>query len=73
MSKYDEAVDIGYLHDWYQSSVYGEPVWTDEHLKELVHDFYLIPKQENNCATYSTNEKWVDDYIKQFGCEPSFF
>ena len=40
------AVDIGLLHDWYITSVsqHDEPVWTDKHLKELMSDFYLIPR-----------------------------
>ena len=41
----ENAVDIGYLSDWYQSSVTDDPpVWTDEHIEELYGDFYLIPK-----------------------------
>lgn len=41
----EHAVDEGYLHDWYQSSVTDDPpVWTDEHLAELSNDFFLIPK-----------------------------
>lgn len=42
----DEAVDIGYLSDWYQCSIDDTipPIWTDEHLEELLNDFYIIPK-----------------------------
>lgn len=42
----DKAVDIGYLGDWYQSSIDTTvpPVWTDEHLEELCKDFIVIPK-----------------------------
>lgn len=41
----ENAVDFGYLHDWYIGSVTdAEPVWTDAHLEELVNDFILIPK-----------------------------
>ena len=41
-----ESVDEGYLTDWYISSVSADdsPVWTDEHISELVNDFYIIPK-----------------------------
>ena len=41
----EEAVDAGYLSDWYISSVGDEsPVWTDEHIDELLNDFLVIPK-----------------------------
>jgi hypothetical protein len=39
-------VDIGFLYDWYISSVGDEdPVWTEDHIDELFNDFYLIPKE----------------------------
>ena len=43
----EQSVDIGYLYDWYQDSVDpdDEPVWTNKHIDEVFHDFYLIPKQ----------------------------
>lgn len=43
----ENAVDEGFLQDWYQSSVpeIDPPVWTDEHIEEVVGDFYLIPKE----------------------------
>lgn len=42
----DNAVDEGFLHDWYQNSVMptDTPVWTDEHIEEMCRDFYLIPR-----------------------------
>ncbi len=42
----NEAVDEGYLQDWYISSVSedDEPVWTDAHIEELANDFIVIPK-----------------------------
>lgn len=43
----NEAVDYGYLADWYIRSVTNDPpVWTEEHIDELFNDFYLIPKGE---------------------------
>ena len=48
------AVDIGYLRDWYQNSVL-EDEWPDRYIEEVYHDFYLIPKQENE-----KNESDVD-------------
>ena len=41
----EEAVDDGYLSDWYIASVGDEsPVWTDAHIDELLNDFIVIPK-----------------------------
>lgn len=42
----DKAVGIGYLSDWYQSSIDDTkpPIWTDEHIEELTNDFIVIPK-----------------------------
>ena len=41
----EAAYDQGTLTDWYISSVGSEPpVWTDEHIEELLNDFYVIPK-----------------------------
>lgn len=43
----DNAVDEGYLQDWYQNSVIqiDTPIWTDEHIAEVYGDFYLIPRE----------------------------
>lgn len=43
----EQAVDEGFLQDWYQNSVLDTdpPVWTDEHITEVCGDFYLIPKE----------------------------
>lgn len=38
-----EAVDEGYLSDWYNSAV--SDVWSAEHIEELCNDFYVIPKR----------------------------
>lgn len=40
------STDYSTLYDWYITSVsqHDEPVWTEKHLKELMSDFYLIPK-----------------------------
>ena len=64
----DKAVDIGYLGDWYQSSIDTTvpPVWTDEHLEELCKDFIVIPKdtalanaEEVRCGKWIKKEHWV--------------
>lgn len=46
----ENAVDEGFLSDWYQASVIetDTPVWTDEHIEEVCGDFYLIPKETIN-------------------------
>lgn len=40
------AADYDHLCDWYIHSVsqHDEPVWTEKHIKELLSDFYLIPR-----------------------------
>ena len=42
----EEAHDEGELADWYIASVSKDdpPVWTEKHLKELVGDYWLIPR-----------------------------
>ena len=41
----NNCADEGLLQYWYQSSVdESNPVWTDEHISELMNDFYVIPK-----------------------------
>ena len=41
----DAAYGSGTLTDWYISSVDDNPpIWTDEHIYELMNDFYVIPK-----------------------------
>lgn len=57
----DKAVGLGYLSDWYQNSIDDTiaPIWTDEHLMELLNDFLVIP---NNTPTADVKEfkrgKW---------------
>ena len=43
----DTAYDFATLADWYISSVNEKdtPLWTVEHITELLNDFYLIPKE----------------------------
>ncbi len=43
----ENVVSEGFLQDWYQNSVLETdiPVWTDEHITEMVGDFYLIPRE----------------------------
>lgn len=49
LAKYFEqklCVDLFLLKDWYLNSIDSTkpPVWTEEHLEELIKDFYLIKK-----------------------------
>lgn len=49
MSKYvnvEESMNFSTLVDWYINSVSNcdTPVWTSEHIKELLNDFYVVPK-----------------------------
>lgn len=43
----ENAVDEDFLQNWYQDSVLETdiPVWTDEHIAEMIGDFYLIPRE----------------------------
>lgn len=42
----EKAMDESTLYDWYVTSVKRTvtPVWTGEHIEELLNDFYVIPK-----------------------------
>ena len=42
----EESHDEGELAEWYITSVSQDdpPVWTEAHLRELVQDYWLIPK-----------------------------
>lgn len=42
----EKAMDESTLYDWYVTSVKQKdtPVWTGEHIEELLNDFYVIPK-----------------------------
>lgn len=43
----EKAMDESTLYDWYVTSVKqtDAPVWTGEHIEELLNDFYVIPKE----------------------------
>lgn len=43
----EKAMDESTLYDWYVTSVKQKdtPVWTGEHIEELLNDFYGIPKE----------------------------
>lgn len=50
----DNAYDNATLSDWLINSVGQEPpVWTQDHIEELLEDFWVIPK---SAATYRDDE-----------------
>ena len=70
----DKAVGMDYLSDWYQNSIDDTkpPVWTDEHIYELVNDFLIIPNDTSTAdvaevkhgewITNKPNEKQMKDF-----------
>lgn len=65
----DKAVGMGYLSDWYQNSIDDTkpPIWTDDHIYELVNDFLIIP---NDTPTADVEEvkhgEWIEEsYIDE--------
>lgn len=58
----EDAVSEGYLSDWYISSVGSEsPVWTDEHISELLNDFIVLPKDTKAADVQLVKHgKWID-------------
>lgn len=75
----DAAYDNDTLTDWYISSVGSEPpVWTDEHIEELLNDFYVIPKDTPTADVEPVRHGyWIDNggfgslnhgFIPKFKC-----
>ena len=62
----EEAVDAGYLSDWYISSVGDEPpVWTDAHIDELLNDFIVIPKDTKATDVQPVKRgRWENEYLE---------
>lgn len=61
----DKAVGLGYLSDWYQRSIDDEitPIWTDEHLMELLNDFLVIPNDTPTADVREVNRgRWSLQY-----------
>ena len=48
MAEMNEIMDRGTLVDWYVNSVSPDvpPIWTEEHIDELLTDFHVIPKED---------------------------
>lgn len=67
----ESAYDIDTLDDWYINSVMPNdtPVWTEEHLEELLNDFYVIPKDTPTTNVVSEKHgQWVYDHWCEFKC-----
>ena len=76
----DTAYDIGTLDDWYINSVSQDdaPVWTEEHLEELLNDFYVIPKDTPTADVVPVKHgHWEYDKHFRFArcseCEAEFY
>ncbi len=70
----DEAVDEGYLQNWYIDSVDDSPpLWTDEHVEELFKDFYCVPKETEYGAKGDTllftDRRKIANYFVMWACQ----
>lgn len=45
---YNDCMTKSDMMDWYINSVSPDanPIWTEEHIDELLNDFYVIPKDQ---------------------------
>ena len=67
----EAAYDYGTLFDWYISSVSEDdtPVWTDEHIEELLKDFLVIPKDTPKADVEPVKHgHWVETIHKGYKC-----
>ena len=62
----NEAYEYHDIACWYQNSVdETPPIWTDEHLEELLNDFYVIPKDTPTVDIVRCKDcKHCDKYTK---------
>ena len=61
----ETVYDMDTLEDWYINSVSDNntPVWTEEHLEELLNDFYVIPKDTPKADVVPVRHgHWVSEY-----------
>ena len=61
----NEAYEHNDLACWYQNSVDDTPpIWTDEHLEELLNDFYVIPKDTPTADVVEVSHgEWELEYV----------
>ena len=66
----DEAYGHHDLGCWYQSSVDDTPpIWTDEHLEELLNDFYVIPKDTPTADVVEVRHgEWLPTRMENHEC-----
>lgn len=71
----EDAYDYQTLEDWYINSIDStiSPVWTGEHIEELLNDFYIIPKDtptiEAEQVRHGTwKHKVIDGFIPDYDC-----
>ncbi|MCM1276704.1 MAG: hypothetical protein NC299_15315 [Lachnospiraceae bacterium] len=60
----EAAMDAGMLCNWYISSIdeTKPPVWTEEHIEELLNDFLVIPKETPTADVRPERHgRWVPD------------
>ena len=61
----ETVYDMDTLEDWYINSVSDNdtPVWTEEHLEELLNDFYVIPKDTPKADVAPIRHgHWIEEY-----------
>lgn len=59
----EDAYDYQTLEDWYINSIDStiSPVWTGEHIEELLNDFYIIPKDTPTIeAEQVRHGEWIE-------------
>ena len=66
----ETAYDMDTLEDWYINSVSDNdtPVWTEEHLEELLNDFYVIPKDTSKADVAPVVRCKDCKYLEISGC-----
>lgn len=75
----DDAYDNGTLTDWYITSLVNPekpPVWTEEHIEELLDDFYVIPKSAAKteivrCGECIYKKEWIKNGMGEYFCRRS--
>lgn len=58
----ENVYDYQTLEDWYINSIDNtiSPVWTGEHIEELLNDFYIIPKDAPTVDVSPVkHNKWI--------------
>jgi len=78
MTEYINCEDAyGYqtLEDWYINSIDStiSPVWTGEHIEELLNDFYIISKDTPTIEAEPVRHwQWIPQYTSKRGLSDFF-